>query len=374
MSHLHEWHDSFIRATHTWLIHMCVTHTWLIHMRKAAKTMANSAAATLLIRMCGMTHPRVWHDVFICVAWRIEYVESCYIYEWAMSHIWMSRVTHMNESCHIYEWAKSHIWMSHATYVNEPCRTYEWVMPHIWMSHPHVWHDSSICVTWRIHMCDMTHSYVWHDSFICVTWLIHRWEAAKTRPPCSHCLVCMRYVTRMNASCHTYGWGMSHVWMSHVTYGNVTWHTYEWVTWLPRNSAEPSCGNANKTVLEFSTWKYLSSLPLLHIDRKKPPPGGGFLFTMFPHQEPCVRGPPSKNLAQILRGGSSYTRFLMREHSKEEIPPGGGVSLDQYHMPNSTAVMLLIHMGDMSISHVQHDSFMCSMSLHCLFCIWDGYD
>ena len=54
------------------------------------------------------------------------------------------------------------------------------------------------------------------------------------------------------------------------------------------------------------------------------PPRGGFLFTMFLYQEPCVRGPPSKNLVQILRGGSSYTRFLMREHSKYETPPGGG--------------------------------------------------
>jgi len=48
--------------------------------------------------------------------------------------------------------------------------------------------------------------------------------------------------------------------------------------------------------------------------KEPPPPRGGFLFTMFPHQEPCVRGPPSKNRVQILRGGSSYTRFLMREH------------------------------------------------------------
>ena len=57
---------------------------------------------------------------------------------------------------------------------------------------------------------------------------------------------------------------------------------------------------------------------------RNPPPWGGFLFTMFPHQELRVRGPPSKNLVQILRGGSSYTRFLMREHSKSETPPGGG--------------------------------------------------
>jgi len=46
-------------------------------------------------------------------------------------------------------------------------------------------------------------------------------------------------------------------------------------------------------------------------------PLGVFLFTMFPHQEPCVIGPPSKDLYQVLRGGSSsYTRFLITEHSK----------------------------------------------------------
>ena len=31
-----------------------------------------------------------------------------------------------------------------------------------------------------------------------------------------------------------------------------------------------------------------------------PTPQGGFLFTMFPHQEPWVGGPPSKNLCQVL--------------------------------------------------------------------------
>jgi len=43
---------------------------------------------------------------------------------------------------------------------------------------------------------------------------------------------------------------------------------------------------------------------------RNPPPREDFLFIMFPHQEPCVRGPPSKELYQVLRGGSSYTRFL----------------------------------------------------------------
>ena len=29
--------------------------------------------------------------------------QSCHTYEWVMSHIWMSHVTHLNESCHTYE-------------------------------------------------------------------------------------------------------------------------------------------------------------------------------------------------------------------------------------------------------------------------------
>jgi len=33
----------------------------------------------------------------------------------------------------------------------------------------------------------------------------------------------------------------------------------------------------------------------LQFVRKKTPPPGGFLFTMFPDQEPGGRGPPSKN-------------------------------------------------------------------------------
>jgi len=54
------------------------------------------------------------------------------------------------------------------------------------------------------------------------------------------------------------------------------------------------------------------------------PPREGFVFTMFPDQEPCVRGPPSKDLYQVRRGGSSYTRLLIREHSNTKPPRGGG--------------------------------------------------
>jgi len=61
-----------------------------------------------------------------CAASTCRVIESCHTYEWVMSHIRMSHVTHMNESCHTYERVMSHIWMSHVTHMNESCHTYEW--------------------------------------------------------------------------------------------------------------------------------------------------------------------------------------------------------------------------------------------------------
>jgi len=40
-------------------------------------------------------------------------------------------------------------------------------------------------------------------------------------------------------------------------------------------------------------YKHIYTCMYVYIDRKKPPPWGGFLSIMFPHQKPCVRGPPS---------------------------------------------------------------------------------
>ena len=111
--------------------------------------------------------------------------ESCHTYEWVMSHIWMSHVTHMNESCHTYEWVMSHIWMSHVSYQSHQeyqcsCHTYESCHT-LWESC--YTHESCVCVRFIIQL----HWYeaVWHDSFtsvICMPW--------------SH-------VTYVNESCHT---------------------------------------------------------------------------------------------------------------------------------------------------------------------------
>jgi len=61
-----------------------------------------------------------------------------------------------------------------------------------------------------------------------------------------------------------------------------------------------------------------------HIDRRNLPPRG-LLFGRFPDQEHKGKGPPSKHMVKILRRGSSFSRFLVREPTKLETPPGGGV-------------------------------------------------
>ena len=118
-----------------------------------------------------------WQRQVICAGMRET--ERKHTYEWVMSHIWMSHVTHMNASRHTYEWVMSHIWMRHVTHMNASCHTYEWVMSHAWtsrvtyewvMSHiqmSRVTYEWDMSHTWRrdTHPRDMTHPFK-HDSFI----------------------------------------------------------------------------------------------------------------------------------------------------------------------------------------------------------------
>jgi len=61
--------------------------------------------------------------------------ESCLTCEGVMSHMWMRGVTLVNESFQMCEWDMSHVWMRHVTRMNESCLTCEGVVSHIWMSH-----------------------------------------------------------------------------------------------------------------------------------------------------------------------------------------------------------------------------------------------
>jgi len=72
----------------------------------------------------------------------------------------------------------------HTSHMNESCLTYEWVRSHIKMSH--VTHTNESC-----------HPY---------------------KQSC---------ITHMNESYHAQEWVMSHMWKSHVAHDNESWHSYE---------------------------------------------------------------------------------------------------------------------------------------------------
>ena len=242
LTHLRVCHDSFMCDTKaaafnlnpvptsvirvTWLIYVCdMTHLCVWHD-------SFFICVTWLIHMCDMTHSYVWHDSFICVTRlihtsRIKCLE--YKYEWVMSHIWRSHVTHMNEACHTYAWAMLHVWMSHVTHMNESCPTYEGVMSHIWRSH--VTHMNESC-----HTCECVMALVWMSHVTHMKESCHTYEWVM-----SHML--MSHVTHMIESCPTYEGVMSHIWMSHVTWFvvggavkktlthmNASWHTYYYMS------------------------------------------------------------------------------------------------------------------------------------------------
>ena len=82
----------------------------------------------------------------------------------------------------IFDWVVSHTWMSHVTYMNESFYTHEWVrllcFARVSLKE---WHDPHACVTARIELC---------------------------------------YVAHMNESSSTYGCVVSNTWMNHATHMN----------------------------------------------------------------------------------------------------------------------------------------------------------
>ena len=64
---------------------------------------------------------------------------------------------------------------------------------------------------------------------------------------------------------------------------------------------------------------------------RKPTPRGVFLFTMFPDQEPRVRGPSSKHLLQILRGRGGGLGSRPKKMYGERLEDGV-----EYHLMSPT--------------------------------------
>jgi len=134
--------------------------------------------------------------------------ESCHMYGWVMSHIWMSHVTHMDASCHTYGCVMSHIWMSHGVNVNKSCHTYECVISHIWIRHV-AYMDESIT-----HMSTACRVYEWVNSQIWIQYthirLMRDATHESSRLPGVAATAPTHRVVNRNEQCREYGCAISH--------------------------------------------------------------------------------------------------------------------------------------------------------------------
>ena len=158
------WHES-CHTSHTWMSHArnltwVLSHIWMrqvTHMNESCHTYQWVMSHTW---MSHARKSRKWGHT--CMSHVTHMYESCHTHVWVMSHtcmshgqhasIWMSHVqhecimphtgmrpvtredaglsskvaeerTHLCESRNIYEWVMSHKWMSHVTHVNASCHT-----------------------------------------------------------------------------------------------------------------------------------------------------------------------------------------------------------------------------------------------------------
>jgi len=134
-------HSYVTWSVHTWRDrraspqHVCSpTHlyvTWLFQTRHDWFTrgithwyVTRPIRDTTHVYQKAMSH--IWMNVSCLIyEWVMSHIWMTHVYQKAMSHIWMSHVSHMNESCLIYEWLMR---------TKKSCLIYEWVMSHIWMS------------------------------------------------------------------------------------------------------------------------------------------------------------------------------------------------------------------------------------------------
>jgi len=86
------------------------------------------------------TYIRMSHVIYMRKTYVNRVNESCHVYEWVMSHVWMSHGTvHGDFFCNVFRYFDTHslytlmiisldFWMSHVTCMNQSCYIHEWVM------------------------------------------------------------------------------------------------------------------------------------------------------------------------------------------------------------------------------------------------------
>jgi len=181
------------------------------------------------IRMSHVTRMSFDPRTLTCFSWDCEWVmsqtinEACHTYAcWSTNSymsfwaLWVSHVTHMQEVCHTYEWVVSHIRASHVTHMKEdplnpicPSGDWERILSHTWMNHITRMNES-----WHTHERVMLHTLVsrvtrMHESYhthtckwvISRTWIVMSHTFAKHVTHVNKCFTHWCDVTQVTCSC-----------------------------------------------------------------------------------------------------------------------------------------------------------------------------
>ena len=282
---------------------------------------------------------------------------------WCVSYVWVChtliRTTHMI-ICMISRILCMISWLIHAHFMTHPYTQKDMSFLHEFVTH-------FICMSsWLIHIRNEAYHSCQANVYESVTfismisWLIH---AHKTTCRTAHAYTLVTYSCRQKEMTST-------LWVTNSSKRNVKkkcqahyesrvdtrtgwWRT---IGCLKLQVSFRKSATNYRALLQKMIYKdaafYGSSPPCKSFMPSKrnvkhamignpPTPRGNFLFTMFSDPKPGGRGPPMKNHLQnwsilvVLQGGSSTSRFLIREHSKKETPPGVGASFDQLWVTNS---------------------------------------
>ena len=275
-SYKNTWHDAFICG----MTHKC--ETWLILM----SMLGNDRQATWLIHMR--------HDSFICDV-RTGNLRA------SASTFFVCDMTHLHVT-----WLK---YTLHDSLIRDMTHSYAtWLI--------HTWHDSFIRVMIDVSMrrddrqslCQCIQLFgLRHDLFTCeyVTCLIYMrhdssmwaWDVTtgKPRVSASKFLVCHMTHSYANTWHNSFTRDMTHwdeTWLIHMRHDSFIrdmTHWYEYETSRPAISVPvpPNFGSVT-CVPSFRSMTWLIHMRIRWL-KETLPPRGGFLFTMFPDQEPCVR-------------------------------------------------------------------------------------
>jgi len=246
----------------------------------------------------------------------------------------------------------------------------------------HTWHDSFTRVTLLIHTCKhdlfkyhITHSQNWRDSFTCVTWLIHMWHDSSIWDMTHLHMVRLIHMCKHDSfTCdmtHSQTTCLIHIWKDSFTYDVTHPHT----TWLIHVWEDSFTRDMTHVHVWHDSFIGACMACLIHVVRK---------WDMSFVNETCHSWKNDMSHLRTIRERMTcliYARLIYARHEMRHVIRERMTCLIYARHDSLTCVSMtysditwLIHMCDVTHSHVWRDSFTCVTWLihicHDLF-MWD---